>query len=200
MKKFIYLYKNKNNKKFVFDKPGNYTVFLNNSQGKYDFFINEENVNLNIFGIYLGKNNLKYKVETNQIHKKPNSKSNLLFKGVFNDKSAFNFRGLIRIEKTAMKSIAYQKNQNLNLSDDPVIKTQPNLEILSNDVICTHAITTSYLNKKNLYYLNTRSIKKNEAKKLLIKGFLNEVINKIGNVLDHDSYKKIKTQINKFLL
>ena len=99
-----------------------------------------------------------------------------------------------------MKSIAYQKNQNLNLSDDTVIKTQPNLEILSNDVICTHATTTSYLNKKNLYYLNTRSIKKNEVKKLLIKGFLNEVVNTKGNVLDENLYKKIRTQINKFLL
>lgn len=200
MKKFIYIYKNKSNKKFVFNKKGDYVVFLNNSTGIYDFVINCENINLNIYGIYMGRKNEKFKITTNQIHKKSNSHSNLFIKGVFTDKSQFNFNGLIRIEKNANKSVAYQKNQNLNFSSDCLIESKPDLEILTDDVFCTHALTTSNFNKKSLYYLNSRTLDQEKSEKLLVKGFTYEIVNRVKNNIDKKTIKNINSQIEKFLL
>ena len=200
MKKFIYLYKNKTNKKLIFDKAGDYIVFLNNSDGIYDFVINNENINLNIFGIYMGKKNESFKLSTKQIHKKPNSQSNLFIKGVFNDKSYFKFKGLIRVEKDAKKTNAFQKNQNLNLSDNAVVEAKPDLEILTDDVFCTHAATTSNLNKESINYLNSRSLDFEKSKKLLVYGFINEVVDKIKNDFDKKTLTNINSQIKNFLL
>jgi Fe-S cluster assembly protein SufD len=200
MKKFIYLYKNKSNKKFVFNKIGDYIVFFNNSTGVYDFIINNENINLNIYGVYMGRKNEKFNITTNQIHKKPNSRSYLFIKGIFDDKAQFNFKGLIRIEKKANKSIAFQKNQNLNLSDNTQIESKPDLEILTDDVYCTHAATTSTLNNKSINYLNSRSINFEKSRKLLTSGFIKEVVNKIEDNLNEKEIKNIYSQIKNFLL
>jgi len=173
--KFLDLNKIKVNK-LTFDKPGNYTVFFRNLSGDLSFFIEEEKVNLDIYGVYEGKNSDNFQLKTKQYHIGPHSKSNLLIKGVFSDRSKFFYQGLIRIEKTAQGSHAYQKNQNLILSDQSFVDSKPELEILANDVFCTHGVTTGRLNKEQIYYLQTRGLKKTEAEKLLVDGFLNQIL------------------------
>lgn len=180
MKHLIFLNINKvKQKKYIFDKTGKYLVFFKNLSGKYIFEIREKGVDLEILGLFEGKNKNQFKLETIQRHMASDSTSNLLIKGVFYDESKFIYQGLIRIEKSAQKSKAYQKNQNLIMSDKCFVDSRPFLEILANDVYCTHGSTTGKLNQNEIYYLMTRSLDKNSAKQLLVDGFIQEIPAKI---------------------
>ncbi len=181
MKKIINLNKVKK-KRLVFERPGFYLIFFKNLSGKFEFIIKEKNVNLEIYGVYQGNNKEKFQIETVQHHLAPQSTSNLLIKGVFDNRCQFFYRGLIRIEKKAQKSHAYQKNQNLLLSTDVFVDSKPELEILANDVFCTHGSTTGYINQEELYYLQTRGLTKKQAEKLIIDGFLSEIRSKIQSL------------------
>ncbi len=177
MKNFINLNEKKQDS-LVFDKPGNYVVYFENLSGDLVFDITTPGVNLDIFGLFVGKKDEEYKMHTYQNHKAPNSTSNLLIKGVFFESSKLFYRGLIRIEKDAQKSHAYQKNQNLMLSKDSFIDSRPYLEILANDVFCTHGSTTGRLDQEQMFYTKTRGLDKKQAEKLLVEGFINEIRSK----------------------
>lgn len=165
--------------RLTFDKPGDYIVYFENLSGELYFDINASGVNLDIYGLYVGRKNKEYKVSTYQNHLKPNSTTNLLIKGVFYDEAQLYYQGLIRIEKNAMKSHAYQKNQNLMMSDKAFVESKPYLEILANDVFCTHGSTTGRLNEDQLFYAKTRGLDKKVAEELLVEGFINEIKSKI---------------------
>lgn len=172
----------KKKSELVFDKPGDYLVFFENLSGEYWFKITSERVNLEIYGLYIAKNRDEFNIRTIQYHIAPNSSSNLLIKGVFYDKSKFYYRGLAKIEKNAQKSHAYQKNQNLVLSDQVDIDSRPDLEIEANDVFCTHGSTTGFLNNQEIFYLKSRGLSQQKAENLLIEGFINEIKEKIKKV------------------
>ncbi len=176
--KYINLNKTKQSK-LAFKTPGDYTVFFENISGNLVFDIKSSGVNLNIYGLYVGKKDEEFKVNTIQNHQAPSSTSNLLIKGVFYGSSKFYYRGLIRIEKKAQKSHAYQKNQNLTLSKDCFIDSRPYLEILANDVFCTHGSTTGRLNSEQLFYTKTRGLDNKMSEKLLVEGFINEIRQKL---------------------
>lgn len=165
--------------KYIIDRPGKYIAFFKNLSGKFIFELREKGIDLDIFGLFIGKNKDKFQIETVQRHISPGSISNLLIKGVFYDESKFIYQGLIRIEKEAQKSHAYQKNQNLIMSDKCFVDSRPFLEILANDVFCTHGSTTGKLNQNQIYYLQTRTLDKNAAEDLLIDGFIREIPAKI---------------------
>lgn len=177
-KNFVNL-NDKKEDKLIFDKSGDYVVFFHNLSGKFTFNITAADVNLDIFGLFTGKKQDKFNLETVQRHIAPNSTSNLLIKGVFEDHSKFIYQGLIRLEKSAQKSHAYQKNQNLIMSKDCFVDSRPFLEILANDVFCTHGSTTGRLNQDELYYLKTRGIEGEAAKQLMISGFIDDIFEKI---------------------
>jgi Fe-S cluster assembly protein SufD len=134
---------------------------------------------VDILGIIIGSANQKIKFHTEQIHTKGGSMSNLLIRSVLFDKSRLDYSGLIRIEKDAQKSDAYQKNQNIIMSSDAWAESKPFLEILANDVKCTHGATIGKIDKEKLYYLNTRGICVRQAELLILEGFLKEVLDKI---------------------
>lgn len=165
--------------RLAFDKPGDYVVYFENLSGELYFDINSRGVNLEIYGLYVGRKNKEYKISTFQNHNKPDSTSNLLIKGVFYDESQMYYRGLIRIEKNAQKSHAYQKNQNLMMSDKAFVESKPYLEILANDVFCTHGSTTGRLNQDQLFYAKTRGLKEKEAEDVLVEGFISDIKNKL---------------------
>ena len=170
---------NKLNKSVVkLSKPGRYVAFVENRSGNFVFEINSENIDLEIYGLFYGKKSDVYRVHTVQHHKAPNSKSNLLIRGVFDDDSKFHYTGLVKIEKKAQKSHAYQKNQNLILSDGVFVESEPFLEIEANDVFCTHGSTTGKINEEQLYYMTSRGVSRAEAKTLIVKGFLEFVRSK----------------------
>lgn len=162
-----------------FDTPGEYVVFFRNLSGKFTFDLNVKGINLYIFGLFTGKDADKYEIETVQHHNVPGSLSDLLIKGVFDDASKLIYQGLIRIEEGAQQSHAYQKNQNLVLSSDVFVDSRPFLEILANDVFCTHGSTTGKLNKEQLFYAQSRGLNKEQSKQLLVDGFINELYTKV---------------------
>lgn len=163
------------NRNIIFKNPGRYVVVFKNLSGKFSFDIKASDVTLEIYGLFVGKKNDLFKVETIQRHLAPNSKSNLLIKGVFYDQSKFIYQGLIRIEKEAQKSHAYQKNKNLIMSENSFVDSRPFLEILANDVYCTHGSTTGKLNPEDLFYLRTRGLSQTLAKNVLVNGFIKEI-------------------------
>lgn len=177
-----------------FSIPGRYFVFLFNFSGEVRVEIEKEGVEVYIFGVYFGKNKDNFSLSTVQHHKVGGSVSDLLVKGVFTEESRFFYQGLIRIEKKAQKSHAYQKNQNLVLSPKVFVESRPFLEILANDVFCTHGSTTGRLDKDQLLYLRMRGISESRAKKLLVRGFINEVFDRIEEVVGKNLPEKIKKE------
>jgi len=164
----------------TFDKTGeSYVVFFHNISGKLTFDITASNVELSIYGLFTGNNSDEFRIETIQKHTAPRSLSDLLIKGVFKDTSKLMYEGLIRLEKDAQQSHAYQKNQNLILSPGVFVDSRPFLEILANDVFCTHGSTTGKLSKDQLLYAQMRGLDEKTAQDMLIQGFIDEVYDKV---------------------
>ena len=184
MNTFIDLNKTKK-EKIVLDKPGKYTAFFHNLSGRFVFELNEKGIDLDIFGLFVGKGNDIFKVDTVQKHNAPSTTSNLLIKGVFDDESKFYYQGLIRIEKEGQQSHAYQKNQNIILSPETFVESKPFLEILANDVFCTHGSTTGKLNQEQMYYLESRGLAPKKAEELLIKGFIADIMDRLPAGVTH---------------
>lgn len=177
----------------VFSRKGSYVVFFHNISGKFIFNLAHSGVELDIYGLFTGKNSDQFNIETIQRHTAPSAVSNLFIKGVFDDKSRFNYQGLIRLEKDAQQSHAYQKNQNLILSPGTFVESKPYLEILANDVFCTHGSTTGKINDEQLFYLKSRGISQEEAKKVIVQGFVYEIIEKIKEKIPSvDTSKLVK--------
>ena len=109
-------------------------------------------------------------------HLRPHCKSYELYKGVLNDRSKGVFNGKIFVHQDAQKTDAKQSNQALLLSDDAVVNTKPQLEIYADDVRCTHGATIGELDQKALYYLRSRGIPLELARKMLIFAFANDVV------------------------
>ena len=103
----------------------------------------------------------------------------LLIKGVFLNQSKFIYQGLIKIEKTGQKSHAYQKNKNLILGEKVFVDSRPFLEILADDVFCTHGSTTGKIDEESIFYLKSRGLDQKKAEELYISGFIQEIIDKI---------------------
>jgi Fe-S cluster assembly protein SufD len=112
-------------------------------------------------------------------HAFPNCTSNQLFKGVLDDMSTGTFNGRILVRPDAQKTLAYQKNNNILLTDDAKMDTKPQLEIYADDVKCSHGATVGQLDENAMFYLQSRGIDKREARLMLMFGFAHEVIQNI---------------------
>lgn len=112
-------------------------------------------------------------------HQKPNCESNELYKGIAKDKSTGVFNGKIYVRKDAQKTNAYQSSKNILLSEDATINTKPQLEIYADDVKCSHGTSTGKVDEVALFYLKSRGIGDEKARKLLLQAFAQEVIDKI---------------------
>jgi len=112
-------------------------------------------------------------------HASPHCTSNQLFKGVLDDMSTGAFNGRILVRPDAQGTLAYQKNNNILLTDDAKMDTKPQLEIYADDVKCSHGATVGQLDGDALFYLQSRGIDKREARLMLMFGFAHEVIQNI---------------------
>ena len=121
----------------------------------------------------------EFDARTLQDHASPRTASDLLFKNSLSDKSRRIFGGLIRVEPHAHFTDAYQKVRNLLLSDDAEANSMPGLEILADNVRCTHGATSGQLDEDEMYYLLARGIPAPAARQLLVGGFLNEVLERL---------------------
>ncbi len=124
-----------------------------------------------------GAQHLDY--DTLQSHLAPNTTSDFAFKGVLRDKATAVWRGMIKVAKDAQRTNAYQENRNLLLSPDAHADSIPGLEILANDVRCTHGATVSQVNRDELFYCMARGLSKEEAQLLIVRGFYQEIFDRI---------------------
>ena len=124
-----------------------------------------------------GEQHLDY--DTFQEHMAPNTTSDFAFKGALRDRSTAVWRGMIRVERDAQKTNAYQENRNLMLSPTTHAVPIPGLEILANDVRCTHGATVGRVDREQLFYLMARGLPRNEAERLIVRGFFEDVLARV---------------------
>jgi Fe-S cluster assembly protein SufD len=129
----------------------------------------------------------EFDARTLQDHISPHTTSDLLYKNALTDRARSTFGGLIRVEPHAHFTDAYQTVRNLLLSDDAEANSMPGLEILADNVKCSHGATSGQINEDELFYLLARGIPESVAKQLLVAGFLNEVIDRLDHpaITDH---------------
>ena len=129
---------------------------------------------LNGITIIEGKQHVDHYTLVN--HATPNCESFQDYKGIFSDRSTGVFNGKVFVEKEAQKTNAFQKSNNILLSDKATINAKPQLEIFADDVKCSHGCTVGQLDETALFYMQQRGIPKKEAKALLMYAFSNTVI------------------------
>jgi Fe-S cluster assembly protein SufD len=129
--------------------------------------------------VYFGDGHQMLDFRTLQDHDAPNTRSDLLFKGAVEDSAQSVYSGLIRIRPQAQKSVAFQTNRNLVLTEGADARSVPNLEIEADDVKCSHASTVGPVDDDQLYYLATRGVPPEEAERLIVLGFFDDVFDRL---------------------
>ncbi|MDQ3893144.1 MAG: Fe-S cluster assembly protein SufD [Actinomycetota bacterium] len=124
-----------------------------------------------------GAQHLDY--DTFQAHLAPNTTSDFAFKGALRDEATAVWRGMIRVEPDAQRTNAYQENRNLLLSPRAHADSIPGLEIMANDVRCTHGATVGQVDRDQLFYLMARGLSRSEAERLIVRGFFSDVLDRI---------------------
>jgi Fe-S cluster assembly protein SufD len=132
-----------------------------------------------VTGAYFADGTQHLDYDTFQEHIAPNTTSDFAFKGALRDTATAVWRGMIRVEKDAQKTNAYQENRNLLLSPDAHADSIPGLEILANDVRCTHGATLGQVDRDQLFYLMARGLSRAEAERLIVRGFFQDVLDRI---------------------
>jgi Fe-S cluster assembly protein SufD len=132
-----------------------------------------------VTGAYFADGDQHLDYDTFQEHIAPNTTSDFAFKGALRDHATSVWRGMIRVEEDAQKTNAYQENRNLLLSPTAHADSIPGLEIMANDVRCTHGATVSPVNRDELFYAMARGLSRGEAERLIVRGFFSDVLDRI---------------------
>jgi len=137
--------------------------------------------NVKMYSLTVAEETQEFDQRTYQIHNAPNAVSDLLYKNALLDNSRTIFSGLIKVAEGAQQTDAYQTNRNLLLDPTAEANALPGLEILANDVKCSHGATTGNVDEAELFYMMSRGIPKRAAMQLMVFGFFEEVIEKVAS-------------------
>ncbi|HUF00993.1 MAG TPA: Fe-S cluster assembly protein SufD [Gaiellaceae bacterium] len=132
-----------------------------------------------VTGAYFADGTQHLDYDTFQEHMAPSTTSDFAFKGALRDTARAVWRGMIRVEEGAQKTNAYQENRNLLLSKTAHADSIPGLEIMANDVRCTHGATLGQVDREQLFYLMTRGLSRSEAERLIVRGFFQDVLDRV---------------------
>ncbi len=132
-----------------------------------------------VTGAYFADGTQHLDYDTFQEHMAPSTTSDFAFKGALRDTAPAGWRGMIRGEEGAQKTNAYQENRNLLLSKSAHADSIPGLEIMANDVRCTHGATLGQVDREQLFYLMTRGLTPAEAERLIVRGFFQDVLDRV---------------------
>ncbi len=132
-----------------------------------------------VTGAYFADGTQHLDYDTFQEHMAPSTTSDFAFKGALRDNARAVWRGMIRVEEGAQKTNAYQENRNLLLSKTAHADSIPGLEILANDVRCTHGATLGRVDRELLFYLMTRGLNRAEAERVIVRGFFQDVLDRV---------------------
>jgi Fe-S cluster assembly protein SufD len=157
------------------------TVTLNGGfvRNNLNLVLNGQYIDNHMYGLYIP--NRKQHVDNHTLvdHKMPNCESNELYKGVLMDSSTAVFNGKIFVREDAQKTNAYQNCRNVITSDSATMNSKPQLEIWADDVKCSHGTTTGKLNDEAIFYMQSRGIPKQEAVRLQLVAFAEDVVSQI---------------------
>ncbi len=145
----------------------------------YDVYLAGERAHTDLSGLYFGTGDQILDQQVTVIHAAKNCTSRQTFRGILDDESTGVFNGGIDVRPGADGTDAEQSNDNLLLSKRAEVNTQPRLEILADDVACKHGATVGQLDDEALYYLRTRGIPADEARRLLIRGFADQAVHAV---------------------
>jgi Fe-S cluster assembly protein SufD len=129
-----------------------------------------------VTGAYVGRGSQHLDFDTTQEHAAENTFSDLAFRGVLGDRATAVWRGMIKVDEGAQQTDAFQESRNLLLSPSSHADSIPGLEIEADDVRCTHAAAVAQVDPEQLYYLRSRGLREPEAKRLVVEGFLQELV------------------------
>lgn len=132
-----------------------------------------------MLGLVFGDGTQHVDLHTLQEHRAPHTLSDLLYKNAVKDRARSVFSGMIHVHYGAQKTNAFQANRNLILSEGARADSIPNLEILANDLRCTHGSATSHLNEEHLFYLMSRGLTRGQAVRMVVEGFFAELLDRV---------------------
>ena len=153
-----------------------------------------EGARSDLLAVSVAHHKQEFDARTLQDHASPHTTSDLLYKNALNDRSRTIFGGLIRVERHAHFTDAYQKVRNLLLSDDAEANSMPGLEILADNVKCSHGATSGQVDEEEMFYLLSRGIPEIVAKQLVVAGFLDEVIRRLSDPLIGNHLRDLITE------
>ena len=161
----------------------NIAINLGAAKARYEnqIQINGSGAHVTMYSLSVAEDTQEFDQRTFQTHNAPNSVSDLLYKNALFDTSRTIFSGLIQVEEGAQQTDAYQTNRNLLLDPRADANALPGLEILANDVKCSHGATTGNIDKDELFYMLSRGIPHRVAMQLIVLGFFEEIIEKLGS-------------------
>lgn len=166
-------------KHFTVAKDEKKTIVVEGT-GTYVIKLTGENANAVIVGALRIKGKDIVKIHTIQHHKAPHTTSDLLIKAVLADRGRLEYDGLIKIDKKAMHANAYQRQENLLLSDEAHVESKPELEIGANEVRCTHGATMGMIDEDQVFYLMSRGLSRPDSEGLIVEGFLASALERVG--------------------
>jgi Fe-S cluster assembly protein SufD len=134
-----------------------------------------------MLGLIDGRGAQQFDYHTLQGHRSSDTRSDLLFKSALDDTAHSIYTGVIIIKKGAQRSDAYQANRNLLLHEGARADTEPMLEIEADDVRCTHGATVGPIDAEQLFYLASRGLDRGAASRLIVEGFFQDVLDKVGD-------------------
>jgi len=153
--------------------------------------IDAPEVELALSGLYLCSSEEKLNFNILVRHSSGGSVSRQLFKGVVTGKASASFDGLIYVARDAQQTKAYQENHSLLLSPEAKAESRPQLEIYADDVECSHGATSGFLNAEEQFYMRSRGIPEEEARRLQIISFISPIVAKLPEELQEEVYEKL---------
>ena len=183
------LYRLKENERRVF--------FLLNRSGDITIELTGIGAEAHVFAFFIGRNTEKSVLTITQKHRAPHTTSRVLVKSVLDDAASFSYHGTLHITPEATKSDASQENRNLLLAPEAKAVSEPILEILTNDVRCHHAATTSPLNQDLLFFAEARGLSKSQARTLLVSGFLRSSLEELSALAPSEDSEKMLALMGK---
>ncbi|MCD6354984.1 MAG: Fe-S cluster assembly protein SufD [Prolixibacteraceae bacterium] len=144
-----------------------------------EIVLDGENAEANLFGMAFSDKNQHVDNHTQVIHAKPNCQSNQVYKNVLDDESTGAFSGRIHVIRNAQKTNAFQRNNNLLLTDKATMHTKPQLIIDADDVKCSHGASVGQIDEEALFYLRARGIDEDKARLMMMNAFAHEVVQEI---------------------
>ena len=130
-------------------------------------------------GVMFTERNQHLAYHTLQHHETPHATSDLLYKGALQDRSRLVWRGMIKVDPDAQRTDAYQRNDNLMLSEQARADSIPGLEIEADDVRCSHGATAGRVDDEQIFYARSRGLTRKEAVRMIVAGFFQQVFDRI---------------------